>query len=106
MEEVILKYVQTLHPNKLVGIKEIGIVENMLIITYWCRTEFEILPDYKIDGIPEDGVKSVAMEKWNTFSEILNKTQFFTWCVDNIDDHDLIIDINSQWNENVEIIKS
>lgn len=98
MDKVLLKYIQSINPNKLVVIIDSGIVCDMIIITYWCRTEFEILPDLEIEGIPEGGIQSVGMEQWIKGSEVLNRDDFFTWCVDNIDDHDLIIDLNTQWD--------
>ena len=98
MEEVLLKYIQSINPDKLVGINSCGIVCDMVIITYSCRTEFEPLPDYKIEGIPEGGIISAGREKWVICSEILNRNDFFTWCVANVDNYDLIIDLNSEWD--------
>lgn len=104
MDEILLKYLQSLHPDKLVGITECGIVCDMVIIKYWCRTEFEHLEDLKIEGIPEGGIKSAAIEKWVKYSEVLNREDFFTWCVNNIDDYDSIIDLNAEWDSNAELI--
>lgn len=104
MKSISLKYIQSINPDKLVGIHELGIICDMLIITYWCRTEFEPLLDLKIEGIPSHAIKSAAMEKWNKYSEVLNRDNFFTWCVDNIDDYDYIIDLNTEWDLNAELI--
>lgn len=104
MKDVASQYIQSINPDNLVWISELGIVCDMLIIKYWYRTSFEPFPEGRIEGIPEGGIQQVGFESWKIYSEVLNRNEFFTWCIDNIDDYDRIIDLNTEWDSNAELI--
>ncbi|MDA3781026.1 MAG: hypothetical protein PF487_12515 [Bacteroidales bacterium] len=105
MIEVLLKYIENINPDKPVEIIGSEIVSDMIIIKYRCRTEFKPLTDFiKVNGIPKGGIQGAALEKWVKDVEVLNRDNFFTWCVDNLDDYDLIIDLNLEWKSNMDIM--
>ena len=97
IDDIVHEFVVSQKTGDFIEVIDWLIIDNMLHYTY---SQTDVIPVFDLSslnlGIPDNNIFGAAHETSKIINNTIARKDFFDWCINNIDDDD-IIDLHFEW---------